>query len=376
MPQISGAYPTSQHKIPTVSVLHAILSVHKLMYQRGVFMQHRRVLTTALLLSCFIMSMTGCRLIGNIFGLGFGSDDYFYGMTEAEGTLYLSSLEQDRIVDIAGKEKFATFEKPHGLEFDGTYFWVADPNENKIHKYTNSGAKSNEFGLGADPVNILHATVNSTDRLFVADREENNIFGFEIDDNGDIIQDEADANNTTGSIIEIELDSYLNSKAIGSMDMAFDDSSNTLYVVSDEYAGLITVDLSTESSPVVGGTTYVKHSGDFGGLGVALDDGLVYINTGNRILTFDGKDWVDLEVDLREDGGHDYNGYYIDLVVSSTDFTTDPTTRSKLPTERYLYVASGISPEEEVDDDVPHHVIVYSHDGSDWTLHKTVDFDF
>jgi len=38
-------------------------------------------------------------------------------------------------------------------------------------------------------------------------------------------------------------------------------------------------------------------------------------------------------------------------------------------------VASGISPEEEVDDDVPHHVIIYSNDGSDWTHHKTVDFD-
>jgi hypothetical protein len=335
-------------------------------------MQHRRVLTTALLLSCFIMSMTGCRLIGSIFGLGFGSDDHFYGMTEADGTLYLSSLPHDSVVDIDGEELFATFEKPHGLEFDGTYFWVADPNENKIHQYGKSGAYMEAFSGGADPVNILYVEVNDTERLFVADRDANEILGYAFD--GDIIQDEADANNTTGSIIEIELDSYLNSKAIGSIDMAYDDANSILYVVSDEYDGLITVDLSTESSPVVGGTTYVKHSGDFGGLGVALDDGLVYINTGNRILTFDGNDWVDLGVDLKEDGGHDYNGYYIDLVITDNDYTSSDAESSS---GQYLYVASGISPEEEVDDDVPHHVIVYySNDGNSWTHHKTVDFDF
>jgi hypothetical protein len=338
-------------------------------------MQQKRIVTGVMLITVFIISLTGCRLIGNIFGLGFGSDDHFYGMTEADGTLYLSSLPHDTIVDINGNELFATFEKPHGLEYDGTYFWVADPNENKIHKYTNSGAKSNEFDLGADPVNILHATVNSTDRLFVGDRDANNIFGFKLDENKDIIQDQAEETGSESSIIEIDLDGYLNSKAIGSIDMAYD-GADTLYVVSDEYDGLIEVDLSTESSPVVSGKTYVKHSGDFGGLGVALDgNGLIYINTGNRILTFDGNDWGDLGVDLREDGGHDYNGYYIDLVVSSTDYTADASAKSKLPTERYLYVASGISPEEEVDDDVQHHVIIYSNDGSVWTHHKTVDFD-
>jgi hypothetical protein len=292
-------------------------------------------------------------------------------MTEAEGTLYLSSLPHNSVVDIHGEELFATFDKPHGLEFDGTNFWVADPNENKIYQYSKSGAFIDDYSGGADPVNMLHATVNGERRLFVADRGENEILGYAFDGEN-IKQDEADANNTTGSIIEIELDSYLNSKAIGSIDMAYDDANSILYVVSDEYDGLITVDLSTESSPVVGGTTYGKQSGDFGGLGVALDgNGLIYINTGNRILTFDGNDWGDLGVDLVEDSGHDYNGYYIDLVISSTDFTA----RGLAPVD-YLYVASGISPEEEVDDDVPHHVIVYSHDGNNWTHHKTVDFDF
>jgi hypothetical protein len=156
--------------------------------------------------------------------------------------------------------------------------------------------------------------------------------------------------------------------------MAYD-GTDTLYVVSDEYDGLITVDLSTESSPVVTGEAYSKLSGDFGGLGVALEEtGLVYVNTGNRILTFDGNDFVDLGVDLREDGGHDYNGYYIDLVITDNDYTSSDAESSS---GQYLYVASGISPEEEVDDDVPHHVIVYySNDSKTWTHHKTVDFDF
>lgn len=36
--------------------------------------------------------------------MGFGSDYYFYGMTETGDTHYLSSLEQDKVVEIVWEE--------------------------------------------------------------------------------------------------------------------------------------------------------------------------------------------------------------------------------------------------------------------------------
>jgi hypothetical protein len=194
-----------------------------------------------------------------------------------------------------------------------------------------------------------------------------------MDENGDIVQDEAEASGEVSSIIKIYLDEFLNSKAIGTIDMAYN-GADTLYVVSDEYDGLMEVDLSSGTLNGVTGVTYAKKTGDFGGLGVALDENeLIYINTGNRILTFDGNDWVDLGIDLREDGGHDYNGYYTDLVITDIDYTSSDAESSS---SQHLYVASGLSPEEEVDDEVPHHVIIYSNEGGDWTYYKTVNFDF
>jgi hypothetical protein len=365
--------------------MYGILFVHNHIHKGGDWMQPKNILAL-LLMTIFMMSFSSCQLINDWLGLGGGSDDYFYGMVEVtndtEKKLYLISLPERKIVDVQGGLVADTIEDPHGLAWNnhnnGT-FWLADPNENKIHKYTSSGVKDREYVMAADPVNLLF----TDDRGFVADRSEDNIFGFSLDDQGDIIQKSDGSIPNPGDIIEIDLDEFLDrSTSVGFIDMAYDAGNSNLYVVSDEYEGFMVVDLSDQAiqeyedqpkdsfSPLTptSHAEYAKTEGDFGGLGVAFHDGVVYVNTGNRILSYAEGNWQTLAENLREDSGYTYNGYYVDLVISDKDYITEDSSESKSMTvDTYLYVASGIAPGIDVPDDVPHHIIGYHNDGSgDW----------
>ena len=269
-------------------------------------------------------------------------------MVEANSTIYLTSWLNDKIVDIEGNTFFNVCEKPHGLATnDGSSFWIANLNDGKVMKY---GENSQVIEVGGQPVNMLI----TDDRFYIADREQDRILSYGYN------------SSTVSNVgrIEYDLSSFLDAEiAVGYIDMFKD--GDTLYVASDEYNGFITIDLSEGN---ILGQTYSPTTSDYGATEIVVSGSDIYLNTGNRIIKWDGSEWETIVSDLSGDSGYNYSGKYVDLILSTTCYGGDDDSASK-----YLYVAAGINPDKS-EEGTLQHVIRYSFDGTDWEYSKTIDF--
>ncbi len=310
-------------------------------------------ITIILITLATIIFFTSCPLVNSVLGQGSEKEDFFYGMVEANNTIFLSSWLHDSIVNIGGEVIESVSEKPHGIATtDGLSFWVTDVNEQRVQNY---GGNEQTITVSGQPVNVL-LTDNT---LYIADREEDSILYYDYDNPSGTV--------TLPSEKEYDLHSYLDEDtAIGYIDMFKE--GNTLYVASDEYDGYITIDLddgTTQSQP------HSAQANDFGATGIVVDNTDVYINTGNRIRKYDGTSWTNIADDVSADAGYEYSGKYIDLILSTTCYGGDEPTGAT----NYLYVAAGINPTTS-EDETPHHIIRYHFDGTQWVFSKVIDVNF
>lgn len=362
----------------------------------------RTTLLAGSILLILCITLTGCDLIsgllwgddpkedGGLPGLENRSIDYIYGMVEVNDDIYITSWLDDGIYSIDGTLFAATCEKPHGLAWDGVStetptFWTCDLNESKVRSY---GGSSHVHDVGSEPVNLLVAEIASGDtRIFIADRSEDVIYVFPYT-SGDF---------AVSNGVRYDLSGYMSSEeACGYIDMYFE--GGNLFVTTDEYDGLIIIDLSTidtfdadsiVTDPTIASYPYSETTGDLGALGVVYRGGKVTINTGSRILMKDLKDtpyaadddedWVVLVDDIHGESSDmdscldGFDGRYLDLVISDREY------QRSIPSDIYLYTASGIFVDHELEEEIPQHVLKFtsteSSSSTSWEYDEVIDFD-
>ncbi len=313
----------------------------------------RYFLISGLILSVLLLT-TGCNLFSSLSG---GDDGphyhHFYGMVEANDTLYISAFEADKVTTVAmgediNPEDFHAFEYPHGLAYGGgsspdTNIWVCDLNDQSIKSYTGGSLDSTTM-IGTEPVNMIFLPAQDNRRsaglprrILVADRMENCLHILSFNNDGTTLSQNEIAT-------KIDLSSYMEESAVAYIDMYLE--GDLVYIVSNEFFGFLTIDIY-DSDPVLThhpftGTQSITEIGtDMGGMGIAVHDSLVYVNTGGRIIR-SSPTGTDAEVlcslsDLYPDN----TGYYIDMVISDSVRNEGYTPRFISP-PTYIYVASGL----------------------------------
>ena len=343
--------------------------------------------TVILLLVIITLTFTGCDLISKF--LGGGDDDafgpsYFFGMDAHDGILYISAPESHKVTTIAqgediSPEDFPTFDLPHGLVYDPDTdeIWICDLNTSSISRYGQEGLEDwrtlkQTLSVGTEPVNVIIVPeiqvgeeAPRPKRLIVADRADDCIYICPFDDAWSFAQLGWDLPGMTDA-------------ADGYMDMYFDEATNLLYVVSDEFTneffGFQTFDLASDDPPNSGQTyPFTSSEGitqqeiDYGCTGITMHDGKLYINTGSRIIrcNTDGSEATVLCV---LDGIYpDNEVMYVDIIIANDLKTDGFDEKSRLEEDPYyIYIPSGPVKSGEK---IPAHLLRCSIDGGTiWSL--------
>jgi hypothetical protein len=246
-------------------------------------MRKRLLLLSVLLIATIHFSLAqeyrGADLINSV-PLGFVEEAPLFDFAEYNDTLYIPSWVSSRMVKFAISSKEMVQGYPinldnaigvHGLHVDENAIWAFDLDGSQINKYASDDTYIESIAIGSQPV----TGIGVNNDLYIIDREENKIY----------IMDK--------STHAIESSFVIDSMGDGGNKSDIFYYNDILYMVSDEFNGVLTMNLDGTNQQMIDAQSYQ---------GIFIQGDTLYLGGGSGIdiINMDGE--LLNHIDVASDG--------------------------------------------------------------------------